>query len=303
TIREARRALGDDARQPRFIATVHGRGYRFLAEVDGAGADPPAAPIAPAPAPDPRRPPSAEARALYLRGRWHWNQVTSEGCRLAAHYFERALAVEPDYALPHAWLAVVHTYRAIYGWAEPRAARELAFRHAQAAAALDAAAPEVHCALGLAHLYFDRDWQRTEAEYKEALRLAPHDATIRAWYALFLAASERTVEAEDQIARAVELDPLGLEVNRFHATVLLVLRRFAASLAVVERTIELYPSSTRLRFEQGQALYHLGRFEEAAAAYESGLALTADDPLCEAGAGWAWAAAGQHERALAALDR
>src|SRR5690606_18914264 len=142
TIREARRALGDDARQPRFIATVHGRGYRFLAEVDGAGADPPAAPIAPAPAPDPRRPPSAEARALYLRGRWHWNQVTSEGCRLAAHYFERALAVEPDYALPHAWLAVVHTYRAIYGWAEPRAARELAFRHAQAAAALDAAAPE-----------------------------------------------------------------------------------------------------------------------------------------------------------------
>ena len=34
TIRELRRALGDDARSPRFIQTVHGRGYRFLAPVE-----------------------------------------------------------------------------------------------------------------------------------------------------------------------------------------------------------------------------------------------------------------------------
>src|SRR5262245_39945436 len=27
---ELRKALGDDARKPRFIETVHGRGYRFL---------------------------------------------------------------------------------------------------------------------------------------------------------------------------------------------------------------------------------------------------------------------------------
>jgi DNA-binding winged helix-turn-helix (wHTH) protein len=32
-IRELRKALGDEARAPRFIETVHGRGYRFIAEV------------------------------------------------------------------------------------------------------------------------------------------------------------------------------------------------------------------------------------------------------------------------------
>ncbi len=32
-IREIRRALGDQPRTPRFVATVHGRGYRFLAAV------------------------------------------------------------------------------------------------------------------------------------------------------------------------------------------------------------------------------------------------------------------------------
>src|SRR5262249_30856383 len=33
TIGELRRALGDTGRTPRFIETVHGRGFRFLAEV------------------------------------------------------------------------------------------------------------------------------------------------------------------------------------------------------------------------------------------------------------------------------
>src|SRR5499426_2330637 len=32
-MRELRRALGDQARVPRFIETVHGRGYRFIAPV------------------------------------------------------------------------------------------------------------------------------------------------------------------------------------------------------------------------------------------------------------------------------
>lgn len=33
TIRELRRALGDQSRRPQFIETVHGRGYRFIAPV------------------------------------------------------------------------------------------------------------------------------------------------------------------------------------------------------------------------------------------------------------------------------
>lgn len=62
-IRKIRTALREDGAQPRFIHTVHGRGYRFVAPTGsgdaGATATPgeePAAPVAPSPAAPPKRP-------------------------------------------------------------------------------------------------------------------------------------------------------------------------------------------------------------------------------------------------------
>lgn len=50
-----RQALGDDPQKPRYIQTVHRRGYRFIAPIaiDAASATPPALELAPAPAPAP----------------------------------------------------------------------------------------------------------------------------------------------------------------------------------------------------------------------------------------------------------
>ena len=65
-MRELRRALGDQARLPRFIETVHGRGYRFIAPVTETGV--PALPTKPAPPPDTEAgaiTPSARPRVAY----------------------------------------------------------------------------------------------------------------------------------------------------------------------------------------------------------------------------------------------
>jgi pimeloyl-ACP methyl ester carboxylesterase len=57
SIREVRRALGDDPQTPRFIETAHRRGYRFIAPVE---TNAPTQPVAPAP-------PSGTPRVQYAR--------------------------------------------------------------------------------------------------------------------------------------------------------------------------------------------------------------------------------------------
>ncbi|MDX2166021.1 MAG: winged helix-turn-helix domain-containing protein, partial [Deltaproteobacteria bacterium] len=49
TVSQLREAFADDARRPRFIETVYGRGYRWVGEL--ANAAPAPAPVASAPAP------------------------------------------------------------------------------------------------------------------------------------------------------------------------------------------------------------------------------------------------------------
>jgi TolB-like protein/DNA-binding winged helix-turn-helix (wHTH) protein/Flp pilus assembly protein TadD len=66
TIHVIRRALGDDAREPRFIQTVPKRGYRMVAEVVPVSPAPPVSPIepaAPAPQPAPAPAPATERAA------------------------------------------------------------------------------------------------------------------------------------------------------------------------------------------------------------------------------------------------
>jgi DNA-binding winged helix-turn-helix (wHTH) protein/tetratricopeptide (TPR) repeat protein len=66
-IREIRRTLGDSARRPRYVETVHRRGYRFIGRVDGGAAV--AAPATAAARPLPARPRPAASRHAGFVGR------------------------------------------------------------------------------------------------------------------------------------------------------------------------------------------------------------------------------------------
>jgi DNA-binding winged helix-turn-helix (wHTH) protein/predicted ATPase len=73
-----RRALGEDARQPRYIATVHRVGYRFVAPVTHMG---PATSLGPPPAPRAPAPPLIVGRAAELAQLHAWRAQARQGGR------------------------------------------------------------------------------------------------------------------------------------------------------------------------------------------------------------------------------
>jgi DNA-binding winged helix-turn-helix (wHTH) protein len=95
SIREVRAALGDSAKKPRYIETLPRRGYRFIAEITQ-GAE---VRVKAAGGSDDTT--QLEAYGYYARARKSFTQAGKEALEQARNDFERALALNPGYAMAH----------------------------------------------------------------------------------------------------------------------------------------------------------------------------------------------------------
>jgi TolB-like protein/DNA-binding winged helix-turn-helix (wHTH) protein/Tfp pilus assembly protein PilF len=248
-----------------------------------------------------RSPNTFQAYDLYLKGRYFWNKRTPEGFRLAIESFERALAMDPDYARARAGLADAYTLLGSYGIAPHRDVIPKARAEAIRALQLDETLAEAHTSLALISEQYDWDWPKAESEFRRAIALDPNYATAHHWYAEYLGFQGRFDEAlaESEIAR--QLDPLSLIVATDNAVLLYFSRRpneaiqqFRAVLAVepIFPRVNLVTSAYLQGGDVAAALSHLDRW------------LKLDDGPWT----WAWAAhiqgrAGNRAEAERALQR
>ena len=59
----------------------------------------------------------------------------------------------------------------------------------------------------------NQKWDEVESDYKRGLGLNPNYATGHQWYSEYLVPVGRLEEAQKEIGRAQELDPLSLVIN------------------------------------------------------------------------------------------
>ena len=153
------------------------------------------------------RPVNPAAHEAYLQGRNWQLQFNEEGFQKASEYFDRAVVLDPDYAL--AWARIAENLcngadlymPSAEAYSKARPAAERALR-------LDETLAEAHTSLGIIKAYFDWDWKGAETELLRAIELNPGSAWARDWYGWFLATLGRFDESISQLERARALDPL-----------------------------------------------------------------------------------------------
>ena len=123
------------------------------------------------------KPPSnLEAYDLVLRGRALLSRATRSGNAQARDLFERAIALDPNYAPAYVGLGLVNLLASNAGWTEdPVEARERAEKLAQKAIALDDLNSSAHALLGAVAVHFG-DYDRALDELKRAIDLNGSDA-------------------------------------------------------------------------------------------------------------------------------
>jgi tetratricopeptide (TPR) repeat protein len=154
-----------------------------------------------------------EAYQLYLTGRYHWSKLTPTEVRKSIGYFQRAIEIDPTYALAYGGLAEAYRSLPINSDVPPTDAFPKAKAAASKALEIDESLADVHATLGIVKFWFDWDWAGAERECKRAIDLNPNSGDAHRAYALLLFYFGRHDEAIAEGQRARELDPLSLMNN------------------------------------------------------------------------------------------
>lgn len=188
------------------------------------------------------RPVDPDAHEAYMRGRaaWHEYAQSPEAITEAIAHFERALEIDPDYALAWAGLADAHLVYAHFGM-RPREALAAAKRYAIRALELDSDLAEAHTALADARFHLDWEWEAAEAGFRRALEIAPGYSTAHWWYGGLLSTLGRHEEAIEEIRRAQEIDPLFVGGHSFAVRVYWWADRPGLARTEVERLRRMTP--------------------------------------------------------------
>lgn len=245
---------------------------------------------------------NAEAYQLYLRGRFFWNKRTADGLKKGIQYFTQATEKDPGYAQAWAGLADCYSLLSYYSLASPQEAFPKAKAAAQQALSFDDSLAEAHTSLALALMAYDRDGAAAEREYQRALALNPNYPTAHQWYAEYLTAQGRFDEALAEIKSARELDPLSLITNSIEGFVYYYARRYDQSAAQLQKLLELDADFWPARWFLGWTLSAQGNHQQAIAELERARQLSGNNTGVIAELGRAYAVAGQREDARRTLQ-
>jgi TolB-like protein len=186
---------------------------------------------------------SVEAHNAYLQGHFHSERRNVEDLRKAITYFDRAIELDPNYALAYAERAEVWT---IIGdvTGERSTAYPKARRDAEKAVAIAPALAEAHAALGWVRAFTEWKFDEGVSELQRAKELSPANPTANDLLARVIVYRGRMEEAERQARQAVELDPLSAAAQFTLGRVLFYAGKLDEAVEAGRKMAELQPSAS-----------------------------------------------------------
>lgn len=191
---------------------------------------------------------NGEAYLVYLQAHSLFNRTDRklEDLKDAQQLYERALQLDPQFALAHAALSRLQSW--LYHGMDPSPERLDKARSAAAEALrLQPDLPEAHLAAGYCYYYGDRDYDRALAAFATARQGLPNDADVRLATGAIARRKGQWTESTAQFLEAIKLNPRDAIIWQNLGVNYASLRDYKAAAEAYERGIEAAPDSMNLR--------------------------------------------------------
>jgi TolB-like protein/Flp pilus assembly protein TadD len=183
---------------------------------------------------------SVEAHNGYLQAHFHRQRGNVEDYRKAITYFDRAIELDPNYALAYAERSETWTIIGDLTGQRPTAYPK-ARSDAEKAVAIAPALAEAHAALGWVRAFAEWKFAEGLSELQRAKELSPANPTANDLLARVIVYTGRMEEAERQARQAVELDPLSAATQFTLGRVLFYAGKLDEADAAGRKMAELQP--------------------------------------------------------------
>jgi adenylate cyclase len=220
---------------------------------------------------------SSEAHEFYLRGRFYWNRGLGPDFEKSRDYYEKALQLDPTYALAYAALADYYGFAFANGLLPPIEKWAKAEEdNAKKALELDPTLGEAYNPLAAVKLYYYRNWPEAESDFRRGLELSPNFAEMHSHYAFCLVLFARNDEAFSEMQRALVLDPLSTRFGFFAGRLRFLTRQYDSAIQEYRKTIEIDPNFPPVHEALGHAYEKKGMQKEAIAEWANALTLSGE---------------------------
>jgi len=252
--------------------------------------------------------PKVEAYDYYLRGRQFFHQFRRTGMQFARRMFDRAIEIDPQYALAYAGVADCCCLLYMY-WDGSKANLDGAESASRRALDLGPDLAEAHASRGFA-LSLRRQYAPARAEFETALRLNPNFFWAHYFYARTCFQEGSMEEAVRHYQDAARVQPEDFQSLLLMSTLLKALGRPAEAeaaqregLRVAERHLELNPDDARALYLGAGALVQIGQRERALEWTRRALAIDSEDSGVLYNVACAYCTLGMVDDAMACIEK
>jgi TolB-like protein/Tfp pilus assembly protein PilF len=149
-----------------------------------------------------------EAQRLMFLGRAFLDRLTKEDTARAIECFQKALEIDPEYALCWAELSRAYSIEAGRAWVPIREAFDRSREAVQKALSIEPDLAEGHAQMGRIKLTHDFDIEGAETSYGRAINLAPGSSAVMDGFSVLEYKLDRLEEAVERGRRVLVQDPL-----------------------------------------------------------------------------------------------
>ncbi len=244
-----------------------------------------------------------EAYNTYLKGLFHANKHTIEDAEIAIGQFERALEMEPNFALPYSRLSYLYVYLGATGKKPKKDVIPKAKEYALKAIELDDRSAESYEAIANVYMLHEWKWDKVYQSLEKALQLNPNYAGVYLNKAMIYAIHGRYEEAIETTQKGIRLDPFSAPGNYMYAAILFFAGRFKESAKQLDKLFEISPHFPDALALKGYFTQLLGDYKNAKKIYIQVQKIPGFEMHANAFLGGLCEVKGEHDQAMEFLDR